>query len=118
MSSLHTSPASSGGLLSDALDCLGMVWCFLAFANKKTVSVSLEKPSRGTLGAIWDLPWACLGPVLERLGPVLGYLGPVLGHLKPFLGDLSPGLGLVERVTEGVTEVELRVTEVTGPLSD
>ena len=95
-----------------------MVWCFLVFAYKKTVAVSLEKPSRGTLGAILDLPWTCLGPVLEHLGPVLGYLGPVLGHLRPFLGDLSPGLGSLERVTEGVTEVELRVTEVTGPLSD
>ena len=64
--------------------------------------------------------WTCIGPVLEHLGPVLGYLGPVLGHFRPFLGDISPGLGPLERViegvTEGVTEVELRVTEVTGPL--
>ena len=54
---------------------------------------------------------------MDHLGPVLAYLGPVLGHLKPMFGDLSAGLDLLERVTEGVTEVELRVTEVTGHLS-
>ena len=71
-------------------------------------------PSHLILGGLWG---TCYNKIDETFVAVM-YLGPVLGHLRPFLDDLSPGLGLVERVTEGVTEVELRVTEVTGPLSD